>query len=146
MSSAIASSILRMFSAWCCCSERIEIRPSLVTPSTSLATSGPNSLVSSGVVSSVSSTVSWRIAATIVAASRWSSARMLATSIGWLTYSSPDRRRWPVWALAARWYAFSTSLRSSGGRCSAIRSSSGAPISQPGRVPQGGGPLSDVLS
>ena len=85
MSSAIASSIFRMFSAWCCCSERIEIRPSLVTPSTSFATSAPNSLVSSSAVSSVSSTVSWRIAATMVAASRCSSARMLATSSGWLT-------------------------------------------------------------
>ena len=92
-----------MFSACTCCSERSEIRPSLVTPSTSLATSAPNSTVSSLAVSPVSSTVSWRSAATMVAASRWSSARMLATSSGWLTYSSPDSRRWPVWAAAARW-------------------------------------------
>ena len=35
-SSAIATIILRMFSACCCWSERSEIRPSLVTPSTSL--------------------------------------------------------------------------------------------------------------
>ncbi len=96
MSSAMAISILRMFSACSCWSDRKEIRDSLVTPSTRWATSGPNSRLTSSIVSSVSSTVSWSRAAASVDASRRRSARMDATSSGWFTYSSPDSRRWPV--------------------------------------------------
>ncbi len=43
-SSAMATSILRMFSAWCSSAVRTWILPSLVTPSTSLATWSPNFL------------------------------------------------------------------------------------------------------
>ena len=43
-SSAMATSILRMFSAWCSSALRTWILPSLVTPSTSFATWSPNSV------------------------------------------------------------------------------------------------------
>src|SRR6266852_4657123 len=55
-SSAIATIIFRMFSACCCWSVRIEMRPSLVTPSTSRATSAPNSVSISSAVSAVAAT------------------------------------------------------------------------------------------
>ena len=42
----------------------------------------------------VSSTVSWSSAAQRVSVSRRSPAQIFATSTGWLTNSSPERRRW----------------------------------------------------
>ena len=110
----MARNILRMFSACCCWSERSEIRPSLVTPSTSCATSGPNSR-------STSSAVSVGVLDGVVQERgrdrlgvELEVGKDAATSIGWLTYSSPDRRRWPVWAVAARSYALLTMSRSAG--------------------------------
>src|SRR5258706_437452 len=81
-SSAIATIIFRMFSACCCWSVRSEIRPSFVTPSTSRATSGPNSRLTSSSVRFVSSTVSCRRAAAIVSASRPRSASIAALAAG----------------------------------------------------------------
>ena len=57
-------------------------RVSFVTPSTSCATSSPNSARSSSSSTSVSSTTSWSSAATIVCSSRRSSAQIFATPNG----------------------------------------------------------------
>ena len=67
---------------------------SLVTPSTSAATSSPNSPRSSVSVYGVSSTVSCSSAAQIVSVFMPSSARMVATASGWVMYGSPLRRFW----------------------------------------------------
>ena len=63
MSSAIASSILRMFSACCCSWLWVLNLDSFVTPSTSWATSAPNRSSTSVRLYSVSSGTSWRSAA-----------------------------------------------------------------------------------
>ena len=59
MSSTIASSILRKFSAWRSSLEENGMAPILVTPSTTWAISGPNSSAMRSGVVSVSSTTSW---------------------------------------------------------------------------------------
>ena len=65
------------------------MRESFVTPSTSSATSSPNSAAISSSVVSVSSTVSCSSAATITGVSARSSAQMRATPSGCTTYGSP---------------------------------------------------------
>ncbi len=83
MSSTIASSILRKFSA---CRSSVDAKvmaPILVTPSTTWATSWPNVRSRRSVVVSVSSTTSWRRPAAIVTGSIFMSVRMVATSSGW---------------------------------------------------------------
>ena len=96
MSRAIATTILRKFSA---CRSSFEVKlilPSLVTPSTSDAISPPNSRSMSFVVASVSSTTSWSKPAHTLAVSRRSSVMMPATLAGWMKYGSPDFRFCPV--------------------------------------------------
>ena len=92
MSSDMASRNLRRFSAARSFSVCASILDSLVTPSTSLATEGPNNREISSGVATVSSIVSCRIAVAIVSSSRRRSVRMPATSIGWLKYGSPLAR------------------------------------------------------
>jgi hypothetical protein len=65
-SSLIASRNLRRFSAARSLSVIVSILESLVTPSTSRATSGPNRRSISSTVASVSSTVSWSSAVMMV--------------------------------------------------------------------------------
>ena len=103
MSRAIASSILRKFSA--CCSSRVEYGslPSLVTPSTRNAISLPNSSPSCSTVALVSSTQSCSRPAQTDATSSFSSAMICATASGCVTYGSPDLRVWPSCACAANW-------------------------------------------
>ena len=85
MSRAIASSILRKFSA--CASSRVchGTLPSLVTPSTRKATSVPKSLLMSSTVALVSSTQSWSSPAQIEPTSSLSSEMIVATLSGWTT-------------------------------------------------------------
>ena len=85
MSSAIASSILRMFSACCSSCEWVENLDSFVTPSTRWATSGPKCSSMSVRDWSVSSGTSWSSAAWIEAGSRAISASVWAAAIGWVT-------------------------------------------------------------
>ena len=115
MSSAIASSILRMFSACCCSWLWVLNRDSFVTPSTSWATSAPKRSSMSVRLYSVSSGTSWRSAAWIAIGSMPSSARIWAEAIGWVTYGSPVARRWPACASTARSNAASTAVRSAVG-------------------------------
>ena len=96
MSRAIATTILRKFSAWRSSFEVKLIFESLVTPSTSSATSTPNSFSMSSVVASVSSTTSWRSPAQTLAASSRRSAMMPATLTGWTMYGCPDLRVCPA--------------------------------------------------
>ena len=105
MSRAMAISILRKYSA--CASARLSklTLPSLLTPSTSSATSPPKASWICAFAVSVSSITSCRIAATMVWWSSRISARMRATWIGWLMYGSPDARCWPSWASAPNRYA-----------------------------------------
>jgi len=84
MSSTIASSILRKFSAWRCSLEENGMALSLVTPSTTWAISSPNSSRIRSIVVSVSSTTSWRSPAATATVSSFMSARMAATSSGWI--------------------------------------------------------------
>ena len=85
MSFAIATTILRKFSAcfssWVLPAVNCE---SLVTPSTSSAISAPNSSEISSLVARVSSMVSWRRPVTTEASSSRISARIPATSRGWM--------------------------------------------------------------
>ncbi len=86
MSSTIASSILRKFSA---CRSSLVADDSgmaliLVTPSTTWATSGPNSSRMRSIVVRVSSTTSWRRPAAMATASSFMSARKSATARGWM--------------------------------------------------------------
>ncbi len=92
MSRAMASSILRKFSA--CRSSRVvhDILPSLVTPSTRNAISGVNTCCSSSIVVEVSSTQSWSRPAQIEGTSRRRSVMIEATESRWTTYGSPDLR------------------------------------------------------
>ena len=91
-----------MFSACCCSWLWVEKRDSLVTPSTSWATSGPKCSSTSVRLYSVSSGTSWRSAAWIAVVSSPSSARIWADAIGWMTYGSPLARFWPSCAETAR--------------------------------------------
>ena len=68
---------------------------SLVTPSTSWATSGPNRSSTSVRLYSVSSGTSCSRAAWIAMGSTPSSARICAEAIGCVTYGSPVARFWP---------------------------------------------------
>ena len=83
MSSTIASSILRKFSA--CRSSLVEkeMELILVTPSTTWATSGPNSSRTRSMVVRVSSTTSWSSPAAMATSSSRMSATREATSRGW---------------------------------------------------------------
>ena len=92
MSRDIATTILRTVSA--SAESPYLTLSSLVTPSTSAATSSPNSPRSSVSVYGVSSTVSCSSAAQIVSVFMPSSARMVATASGWVMYGSPLRRFW----------------------------------------------------
>ena len=91
MSRAIATTILRTVSA-------SDASPyltwsSLVTPSTSSATSSPKSARSASIVRSVSSTVSCSSAAASTGGVIPRSARICATASGWVMYGSPLLRR-----------------------------------------------------
>ncbi len=96
MSPAIATIILRTFSACSCSRLRNVIDSSLVSPSTIRATSGPNSSSSSSTVTSVSSTVSCSRAAWSVVVSSPRSARTRATDSGCSMNGSPDSRVCPA--------------------------------------------------
>ena len=82
MSRDIATIILRIVSA-SALSPYFTLS-SLVTPSTSSATSSPNSRATSPSVYGVSSTVSWSSAATSVGSVMPSSARIVVTASGWV--------------------------------------------------------------
>ena len=69
-----------------------EMLTSLVTPSTMLATSGPNSSTRSGTFVGVSSATSCSSAAATVRASRRRSARMRSDRQGMHDVGSPDLR------------------------------------------------------
>ena len=120
MSWAIASSILRMFSACCCSWLWVLNLDSLVTPSTSWATSAPNFSSTSVRLNSVSSGTSWRRAAWIAIVSIPSSARIWAEAIGCVTNGSPVTRVWPSWAATATSNARPTGSRSAPGCSSRI--------------------------
>ena len=98
MSRAMATSILRKFSAWRSSLDAKLILESFVTPSTRNATSCPNSRSMSSVVASVSSTTSCRRPAQTLAVSRRRSVMMPATLAGWLKYGSPLLRVCPLCA------------------------------------------------
>ena len=83
MSSTIASSILRKFSACRSSLDENGMALILVTPSTTWATSGPNSSAMRSMVVSVSSTTSWSRPAATATTSSLMSARKSATSSGW---------------------------------------------------------------
>ena len=105
MSSAMATSILRMAAACWASFESKWMRSSLVTPSTNAATSAPNSFSMSASVNAVSSATSCRRAATIVVSSRPKWATIVATANGWVMYGSPERRICPSCAASATSYA-----------------------------------------
>ena len=101
MSSDIATSILRVLAARAS-SGAVGVMPailsiplSLVTPSTSRATSYPNSSLSVSNSMPQSSTTSCIRAAAMVVASIFNSANSVAVAIGCSIYGSPDMRRWP---------------------------------------------------
>ena len=100
---------------------------SLVTPSTRLAISTPNSSRTSGSEALVSSTVSCSSAAHSVAVSSRMPAQIFATPTGWMMKSSPDWRRWSAWRSHANANACSTASRSIGSTespsCSSITAS-----------------------
>ncbi len=100
MSRAMATSILRKFSASFSSALLNLTWPSLVTPSTMPAMSLPNSSSISSMVASVSSTVSCRRPATTLASSSLSCARTPATASGWIKYGSPVFRTCPACTLA----------------------------------------------
>ncbi len=68
---------------------------SLVTPSTRIATSAPNSAFTCPIGRSVSSTVSCSRAAASVVVSMPIAASSCATASGWVMYGMPDLRAWP---------------------------------------------------
>ena len=90
ISSDMAMSIFRIFSA--CCSSREEkgTLPSLVTPLIKLAISLPNIFVISSKVMSVSSTTSCSKPATTQGVSMPSSTKIQAAATGCVMYGSPD--------------------------------------------------------
>ena len=85
---------------------------SFVTPSTSVATSSPNSSRTSISEAAVSSTVSCSSAAHRVEVSSRIPAQIFATPMGWTMKLSPDRRRWSAWRSQANTNACSTASRS----------------------------------
>src|ERR1043165_9428927 len=91
-SRAIASSILRKFSAWATSADWNSILSSLETPSTSSATGLPKVSEISSLVTEVSSVTSCSSAAISVWPSRCQSARISATASGCEMYGSPDWR------------------------------------------------------
>ena len=93
MSFDIATTILRTVSAWAL-SPYFSLS-SLVTPSTSIATSSPKSARTMSSVYSVSSTVSCSIAAASVFGPMPRSARICATATGCVMYGSPLLRSCP---------------------------------------------------
>ena len=101
MSLAIATSILRIVADCWASRESNWSRSSLVTPSTIVATSAPNSRSMSARVSVVSSTASWSSAAAIVTSSRPRPTTIIATPSGCTMYGSPDRRTCSEWAARA---------------------------------------------
>ena len=116
-SRTIASSILRKLSA--CASSRLLnlIWSSLVTPSTSSATSAPKRSASSSFGVGVSSMTSCRMAATMVSASRCRSARMCGGGdADGRCRARRDRRFWPSWAEAPNSAASRMRSTCSGGR------------------------------
>ena len=115
MSSAIARSIFRMFSACCCSWLWVLNFDSFVTPSTRRATSGPKRSSMSDRLYSVSSGTSWRRAAVTATGSIPRSAVIWAEAMGWVTYGSPVARCWALWASTARSNASSTGVRSACG-------------------------------
>jgi len=96
-----AAENLRKFSAARSSSVCASIFDSLVTPSTSRATSGPKRASTSSIEVSVSSTVSWSNAVMIVSSSIFRSVISPATSTGWLKYGSPEARFWApcIWTV-----------------------------------------------
>ena len=102
MSSAIARSIFRMFSACCCSWVWVLNFDSFVTPSTRCATSDPKRSSTSPMEYSVSSGTSWSSAAVIAIGSMPSSARICADAMGCVTYGSPEARFWSRCASTAR--------------------------------------------
>ena len=84
MSSVIAMSILRTFSAWFASAVLNSTRLNLVTPSMTRLIGFPNRRSMSSVVTRESSTTSWSSPAATATGSRWRSARMDATSSGWV--------------------------------------------------------------
>ena len=88
----IASSILRKFSACRSSLDENGIVLIFVTPSTTCATSGPNSSLTRSMVVNVSSTTSCSSPAAMATSSNFMSATSAATSSGWVMYASPDRR------------------------------------------------------
>ena len=78
----MASSILRRFSAWRSSTFENLIWVSLVTPSTSSATSGPNFCLISATVTGVSSATSCMRAAAMLSLSMPSSTKICATESG----------------------------------------------------------------
>ena len=115
-SSAIATSILRMVAACCASFESNCRRSNLVTPSTTLATPGPNASAMDSRVRPVSSTASCNRAPATVCASRPSSATMVATAMGCVMYGSPERRNCPSCAERATRAAALMVVTSSSGR------------------------------
>ena len=85
---------------------------SLVTPSTSVATSSPKRSRTSSSDALVSSTVSCSSAAHSVSVSRRMPAQIFATPTGWTMKSSPDLRRWSAWCSHEKRKASSTRSRS----------------------------------
>ena len=124
MSSLIAKTNLRKFSA-CLLSDFISIRVNLVTPSTRLAISSVNCCWICSSVTSVSSTTSCKSAVIIVAGSRCISARICATSMGWVKYGSPEARTCPRWAFSAKLNARDNKSSSIAGLYARMRSVSG---------------------
>ena len=102
-SRAIASSILRKFSACASCCDWNSMRSSLETPSTRSATGLPNRFEMSSVETAVSSTTSCSSAAHSVCASSCHCERISATATGCEMYGSPDLRSWPWWAASLKW-------------------------------------------
>ena len=105
MSSTIASSILRKFSACRSSLDENWIAPSLVTPSTTCATSAPNSSWIRSIGVCVSSTMSWSSPAAMATTSSFMSASRSATSSGWTRYGSPEWRTCPLCSKAEKTYA-----------------------------------------
>src|SRR5207245_5095418 len=86
-----------------------------VTPSTTCATSEPNSSSMRSIVVSVSSTTSWSRPAAMATASNFMSARKSATARGWMRYGSPEWRTWPRCSKAENTYARLSSSPSGSG-------------------------------
>ena len=117
MSSAIARNIFRMFSACCCSWLSVENLLSLVTPSTSCATSLPKRSSMSERAYSVSSGTSCSSSAWTAVRSMPRPARICAAAIGCVTNGSPEARFASPWASIANSIARRTSVTSASGSC-----------------------------